>query len=83
MTNPRLLQMHCASVSLNRFFSELMLSNRDVINTLAPQFLPGTGHLKKYTIALGYVRMSQGEVGVKEAASQYHEEKRNLHSRHA
>lgn len=60
MRNPRLLQRHYASVPLNRFFSELMFRNRVVvINALASQFLPGTGHLKNCMVALGYVTMSQ------------------------
>lgn len=84
MTNPRLLQMHCASVSWNSFFSELVFSNRGVINALAPQFLPGTGHLKNHMVALGYVRMSQERWAWKRLLRNTTvEEKRNLHSRHA
>lgn len=55
MTNPKLLQIHYASVSLRRFCNEPMFRTKVIIKALASQFLPGTGHLKNYMVALGYV----------------------------
>lgn len=57
--NPRLLQIHYASVSLHTFFNEPVFRNRVIINASASQFLLGTGHLKNYILTLGYVTMSQ------------------------